>query len=249
MEGHFIKENVIDSGLLNELNLEISRELHSFLKKNNYIGGLTSGHLNAYIGKRNVDKVYKELSKTNLFQEIETFFKVDLDDYHLTVGCNVNLPNSVNQHIHRDTNFEDNKILINIPCIDVNEVNGSLEVYPGTNTYPYSYLEFLIKRFTPVRLNSSCGDVIVRDSNLFHRGMKNNSSSARSMLCYTFTKKELINFSETDLELTNKIEFFENWYQTSPLGKFKEFIFIYIPFIRDLKRIIFSLLKKRGTST
>ena len=67
-----------------------------------------------------------------------------------------------------------------------------------------------------------------------------------------FIKENVIDsglLKELNLELTNKIEFFENWYQTSPLGKFKEFIFIYIPFIRDLKRIIFSLLKKRGTST
>jgi len=249
MEGFFIKKNIIDSELLNKLNLEISRELDSFLEKNNYIGGLSSGHLNAYIGKNNVNKVYKELNKTKLFQEIESYFQVSLEDYHLTVGCNVNLPDSINQHIHRDTNFDDNKILINIPCIDVNEVNGSLEVYPGTNKFAYSYLEFIIKRFHPVRLNSSCGDVIVRDSNLFHRGMKNNSTEARAMIAFTFTKKELINISQKDPELTNKIEFFENWYQTNSLGRFKEFIFIHLPFIRDFKRIIFSLLKKRGIST
>ncbi len=51
MEDHFIKENAIDSGLLNELNLEISRE-------NNYIGGLASGRLNAYIGQKNVYNFY-----------------------------------------------------------------------------------------------------------------------------------------------------------------------------------------------
>ena len=67
-----------------------------------------------------------------------------------------------------------------------------------------------------------------------------------------FIKENVIDsglLKELNLELTNKIEFFENWNQTSPLEKFKEFIFIYIPFIRDLKRIIFSPLKKRGTST
>ena len=143
MEGFFIKKNIIDSEFLNKLNLEISRELDSFLEKNNYIGGLSSGHLNAYIGRDNVNKVYKELNKTKLFQEVESYFQVSLEDYHLTVGCNVNLPDSVNQHIHRDTNFNDNKILINIPCIDVNEVNGSLEVYPGTNKFPYSYLRVM----------------------------------------------------------------------------------------------------------
>ena len=59
MEGFFIKKNIIDSEFLNKLNLEISRELDSFLEKNNYIGGLSSGHLNAYIGRDNVNKIYK----------------------------------------------------------------------------------------------------------------------------------------------------------------------------------------------
>lgn len=247
MNGYLKIESVVNPALLDDLNHQIGTELQSLKESTKSIGGRRSGHLNATIGKH-ANQIFTEINKTSIISKINHAFQVDLSDYIVTVGCNLNFPGSVKQHIHRDTNFDDRKIIINIPCVDVNEKNGSIEIYPGSEQYPYSYLDFLLNRsLEPLRLNSRQGDILVRDSNLFHRGMPNNSGVMRVMVAFVFTKRT--GLEEIDPEFPNSIEIFENWFQSNFRSRLKESFYIHFPIIRSLKRIIASLYKSRGVST
>ncbi|MDC0222872.1 phytanoyl-CoA dioxygenase family protein [Gammaproteobacteria bacterium] len=247
MKGYLKIESVVNPVLLDDLNHQMRAELRSLENKTKLIGGRKSSHLNATIGKH-ANEIFGKINKEKIISQINRSFGVDLNNYFVTVGCNLNFPGSVKQHIHRDTNFNDRKIIINIPCIDVSEKNGSIEVYPNSETYPYSYLEFLLDRsLIPLRLNTKKGDILVRDSNLSHRGMPNNSENLRVMVAFVFTKK--VGTEEKNLGFPEKIEIYENWFQSNFLSRLKETIYIYLPIVRSIKRIIASVYKSKGVST
>ncbi len=116
MKDFFIKEQVVDKDILTDIHNEIINKFDNFLSQNENIGGLNSGNLNATIGKH-AAILHKELLNSGLFSEIEGFFDISLKDYSLKVGCNINIPGSVKQHIHSDTHFEERIIIIRYPII------------------------------------------------------------------------------------------------------------------------------------
>jgi hypothetical protein len=97
-------------------------------------------------------------------------------------GGNANLPGSRYQPAHKDGLLGTDFIAINIPLGKVTEHNGSTEVWPGTHQEKLTVSQFNAVRRRSVRLNSSPGDVIIRYSNLWHRGTPNRSAEVRFML-------------------------------------------------------------------
>ena len=86
------------------------------------------------------------------------------------------------------------------------------------------------------------GDVLVRKSNLWHRGMPNNSSTARPMLSITFG--ELSAPASDPFE--GDITFYPNWYNTSRLGVLRERVFVAAPVSYSAYRFVKSLRGNRG---
>ena len=115
MKDYFIKKQVVDKNILADIHNEIINKFDSFLSRNENIGGLNSGNLNATIGLHAIT-LHKKLVNSGIFREIEEFFDISLKDYSLKVGCNINIPGSVKQHIHSDTHFEERIIIINNPA-------------------------------------------------------------------------------------------------------------------------------------
>ena len=251
MRNIIVIKNFIDTQILRKINDDLMRGLEEFLKEEKKLGGQKYGHLNATIG-HHADTVLEHISEKGLLKKIELEYDLNLEDYFLTCACNVNLPGSKKQHIHRDTNFDDSKIIINIPLVDVNEDNGSIEVYPGTNEVPLSFLDFLLSKnkYPPKRINTNLGDIFVRDSNLFHRGMDNLSNSPRSMVAITLSKKDIATPSEIEAPFGGgKIDFMNNWFEDDLFGKIIENIYMNFPAIRSIKRILASLIKEKNLST
>ena len=251
MKNVIVKKNFIDVSILKTLNDDLLNNLKVFLEKGTHLGGKKYGHLNATIG-HHAKTILKEIKKKGLLELIAEEYDLVLEEYFLTCACNINLPGSKKQHIHRDTNFDDSKIIINIPLVDVNEDNGSIEVYPGSNEVPLSFLDFLLSKnkYPPKRINTNLGDIFVRDSNLFHRGMDNLSRSPRSMVAITLSKKDIATPSEIEAPFGGgKIDFMNNWFEDNLFGKIMENIYMYFPAIRSIKRILASLIKEKNLST
>lgn len=104
-------------------------------------------------------------------------------DYKIVgFGGNVNLPGSKYQPAHADGWLGTDFLVINIPLGRVTEQNGSTEVWPRTHQQKLTISEFNSCPRESARLNSSPGDVIIRYSNLWHRGTPNRSPEARFML-------------------------------------------------------------------
>jgi hypothetical protein len=142
-------------------------------------GGKWFGHL-SYVPSP-ASQIIREVSSSSRIEKV-------LDralgrDYKIVgFGGNANLPGSRYQPAHTDGWLGTDFLVINIPLGKVTEYNGSTEVWPGTHHEKLTISQFNAARRRSVRLNSSPGDVIVRYSNLWHRGTPNRSSDVRFML-------------------------------------------------------------------
>ena len=123
MKSLIIKKDFIDTSTLNKINDNVLSQLEIFLASGEKLGGQIYGHLNATIGNH-AKTILEAIKHKGLLELIAREYDFDLNDYTITCGCNINLPGSKKQHIHRDTNFNDSKIIINIPLVPVNEKNG-----------------------------------------------------------------------------------------------------------------------------
>src|SRR5262249_55382390 len=131
-----------------------------------------------------------------------------------TAGCNFNLPGSVTQHYHVDSNFTDDFMIANVALVDTDLRNGAIEIIPKSHKKFYKYWRFALER--PQRFSRRVpmrqGDVLVRTSSLWHRGMPNRTTAARPMLAFTFVPKTGPAAAEDPFLFNGgKMKFYENW--------------------------------------
>lgn len=142
-------------------------------------GGKWFGHLN-YVPSLS-SEIMRAIASNSRIQQLldRTLGK----DYKIVgFGGNANLPGSRYQPAHTDGWLGTNFLAINVPLGRITEYNGSTEVWPGTHHEKLTVSQFNAVRRQSVRLNASPGDVIIRYSNLWHRGTPNKSSDVRIML-------------------------------------------------------------------
>jgi hypothetical protein len=203
-------------------------------------GGGISGHLNCSPGEcaRFAYETLREAGVTELVKQLSpTSFGP------VRAGCNINLPNSVAQHYHMDGVFLEDFMIANIAVVDTNLVNGAIDVLPGTHRKFYRFWEYAVGRTyrTSTRLPLAQGDVLVRTSRLWHRGMPNNSSFPRPMLAFTFGERGF-----TDGPFGEEIAFQPNWYKPTLLGRVRERTFVSAPITYSAYRFVTSLFNNKG---
>ena len=222
-----------------------------YQKDTKTIAGGVSGHLNCVLGEESL-LIKKYLSETTCLQEIANFFKINLEDYYLSIGCNVNLPGSKLQHIHIDGDFNEESFILNIPLIDTTKLNGAIKIIPDSHLEQRTYLQYLlsgISRFTQ-QIESKQGHGLIRSSNVWHRGTPNQSSQLRPMLSIVLYRLDSP-YSKDAMEddskhMKGKIRFRDNWYLASSFSRrLQEYIYVYFPALHSFTRIIKSLLGSR----
>jgi hypothetical protein len=116
-------------------------------------------------------------------------------------SANVNTPGSVAQQVHADAGHlwfnagsgaskwplfhPATTLVVNVPLTDVDEVNGSTELYLGSHKdteFEQWVPESQLHRYPRYRANSTKGDVVIRDIRTWHRGMPNHATRHRHML-------------------------------------------------------------------
>jgi len=216
-------------------------EWHAFAKsKDRWFGGGTIlGHVN-YRPSLDLSVVNATLSNAFLAECIAK--TIGPDAVLLSMGGNVNLPGSGFQPIHVDGDMDASYLAVNVPLGDVDETNGSLEVYPGSHLQKISLRQF--KRqyhsHSGVRVPTNSGDIIIRYPNVWHRGTQNRSSHPRFMLAFTFgppSASKTVSVAATSV----KGEFSSNYFARSTSGYAKEIVCRYAPnmfdFIRSRARV------------
>jgi ectoine hydroxylase-related dioxygenase (phytanoyl-CoA dioxygenase family) len=248
--GYVVLKNVVPRDKLSQLRAHILDEFDS-AKRSGVLfsgGGSMSGHLNCFPGaeSRFVYELFQERGILDLIKEI---FPRPLGGLH--VGCNLNLPGSVPQHYHVDSAYLQEFLVVNTAIVDTDLVNGAIDVVPGTHNKFYKYWRFAVERpyRFHVRIPMQQGDVLVRTSNLWHRGMPNNATLPRPMLAFTFGDPGVKPLPDAFQADGGKTTFHANWFRTTRLGRLRERTFIAAPITYAGYRFVRSLFGDKGYAT
>jgi hypothetical protein len=184
-EGYVTMPSVVSKSRLAVLSDELRGE-YARARANGELfsgGGTISGHLNCFPGIQS-RFVYDELEQYGVFDLVR---RLSPSATRMpNIGCNLNLPNSSAQNPHADGYAASSFLIVNVAPIDTDLNNGAMEVTPGTHLREYKYWQYAFSGKPAIRMSMSAGDVIVRSSMLWHRGMPNMSSAIRPMLAYTW---------------------------------------------------------------
>jgi hypothetical protein len=177
--GYTLLESCIDTKSTEDAMNELLAEYESTRPMPWTGGGKWFGHLNYVPSPSN--RIIKEIASSPRIKEV--LDRALGKDYKVVgFGGNANLPGSRYQPAHADGWGGTDFLVVNVPLGMVTEHNGSTEVWPRTHQEKLTVSQFNSVRRESVRLNSSPGDVIIRYSNLWHRGTPNRSSDVRIML-------------------------------------------------------------------
>jgi hypothetical protein len=248
-QGYAIARSVVSRERLSGLRARIVEEFEAGKKSGKLFsgGGGISGHLNCFPGEES-RFVYEAIEGHGILGLITTI--LGGPPGKLNVGGNLNIPGSVVQHYHVDSPFLEGYMIVNVAVVDTDLVNGAIEVAPGTHRHFYKYWQFALERPRGVRLSLSQGDVLVRTSNLWHRGMPNRSDAARPMVAFTFGDVRAQTPEGDPFRVNDgKILFYPNWYRPNLLGRIRERTFVTVPITYSVYRFARSLFGNKGYAT
>jgi hypothetical protein len=241
-DGYFVIRKVVSAQRLAELHAALSAEF-SAASENGALffgGGLMSGHLNCFpgAGARFAYDTLLERGIIDLIKELHPSV-VRMPN----VGCNFNLPGSHTQHYHIDRPFTRDFMIVNIAVVDTVIENGAIELIPGTHSRFYKYSRFVLERRhrDGVRVPINRGDVLVRSSNVWHRGMTNRTSEPRPMLAMTWEDGGN-DLADPFGDQGGKIRFHPNWFKPTRAGRLRERLFVKVPLAYSALRFTRSLL-------
>lgn len=246
--GFAIIRNVVPRDALSQLQARILEEYNRVKKEGRLFagGGTMTGHLNCFPGAGS-RFAYEVLEKRGIIDFIRT---IEPKSVRLpNVGGNLNLPGSIKQHYHCDRPFTWHFIIANVAAVDTEIANGAIDVLPGTHHQWYPYWKFALGATwrKTTRLALKQGDVLVRSSNLWHRGMPNLTGKPRLMLAFTWEDGGSVREDPWSQE-GGAISFYPNWFRTSRLGRLRERTFMTAPITYAAYRFVRSLVGRKGYS-
>jgi ectoine hydroxylase-related dioxygenase (phytanoyl-CoA dioxygenase family) len=243
-KGYFVLREVVSRERLTELHQALALEFDTAAKSGALFsgGGLVSGHLNCFPGA-GARFAYDTLQESGIIDLMKQLHPSVLRMPN--VGCNFNLPRSHTQHYHIDRPFTRSFMIANVAVVDTVIENGAIDVIPGTHKRFYKYTRFVLERRhrDSVRLPLNQGDVLIRSSNVWHRGMTNRTPVPRPMLAMTWEDGGSSHPDPFRVD-GGKIRFLPNWFKPTPVGRLREQLFVKVPFTYSAFRFARSLVDK-----
>lgn len=237
-EGYVVFEGVIDKERLSELSREIRAEFEYAKEGRLFSGGGTlSGHLNCFPGAAS-RFVYDTLEQQGVLEVVRALSPAPLRAPN--VGCNLNLSGSTDQNEHADGYAANPFLVVNVAAVDTDLTNGAMEILRGTHDRSYKYWEILLERPERIRLAMKQGDVVIRTSALWHRGMSNRSAQPRPMLALTWEDGGNA-LADPYAVHEGRITFLPNRYQLDWKGRLGEQAFVTAPRMASAFRAVRSL--------
>ena len=217
-----------------EINYLIQKKLQKVNIKN--YGGSLIGNINVYPGKYG-KKIFQLLEIGGLNKIIKNCTGMNLKNFDILYGGNLNLPKKHNQHFHTDGNYNDKMLIVTVATSDVKTVSGPTEVVLNSHKKKYSYLNFLLKKKKIKKLLLSKGDLLIRKHNLWHRGTINYSNKPRFQIAFMLFDKRRMFKKKV---FRNELYFLDNFFGNNLIGKFKEYIYVYLKPIYIIYKVLRS---------
>lgn len=236
--------SVIRAAVAREPLAELTARLASAYERSEKFkgGGMIHGHINCYPGEA-ARFVYDQLADSGVVEAIRTMRHGKR--CNVRVQVNYNLPGSSPQHYHTDSLFADEFLLCNVALVDTDEVNGAIDVLPGTHREYYPYWRFVLERKSRLstRVPLEQGDLLIRTSTLWHRGMPNRTGTARPIIGLLFGEASTEEGDPFQASVPD-IYFYPNWYSNETrLGILQERIGSALPITLSAFRFGKSLVR------
>jgi hypothetical protein len=245
-DGYFLVRGLIPRDKLAGLHQNLTHAFKEMEKEGALFegGGRLSGHLNCFPGEQSrfLYDILVDSGIHDLIKEIEPRV-TRLPN----VGCNYNLPGSTTQHYHTDYDFSKGFMIANVAVVDTTIANGAMEAAPGTHKKYYPYWKFALERASKnsVRVEMQQGDVLVRTSSTWHRGMPNTTNVARPMVAMTWEDGGST-LPDPFLKNNGAIQFYPNWFRPTTVGRVRERITVTAPIIYASYRFVSSMFGNKG---
>jgi Phytanoyl-CoA dioxygenase (PhyH) len=245
-DGYLVFRNLVSPERLSALHQQLAKAFDEAKRSGQLFsgGGTISGHLNCFPGEAS-RFAYEALESHGIVELVRTLFPKATRMPN--VGCNFNLPHSVAQHYHADRNFLDHFMIANVAVVDTTIANGAIDIIPGSHQKFYKYWRFAVERVArgSTRIEMKQGDVLVRTSNLWHRGMPNVTDTPRPMVAFTWEDGGSAQADPFKAE-GGKIAFRQNWYRPTRIGRLRERTFVTAPITYSAYRFVTSLYGTKG---
>jgi hypothetical protein len=241
--GYSILRGVVAKAPLSELNHRLAEAYDSSEKFKG--GGTIMGHLNCFPGE-SARFVYDALRDHGIVDSVLAMREGKTNE--ILARVNWNLPGSSAQHYHMDSAFANDWIICNIAIVDVTPENGPMDVLPGTHSEFYPYWRFAMERKAKLStlLVMEQGDVLVRTSNLWHRGTPNRSKDPRPLMSLTFGEPSARDGDPFEVNGSG-ITFYPNWYGSGARKDIlRERVEKTLPITRSAGRFVKSIVRPHG---
>lgn len=184
-DGYLLLKDVVPKPELAQLTSSLRRVYRDAVSSGTLFsgGGNVSGHLNCFPGEgsRFVLESLRDQGVLELVQSLSA------ETLRLpNIGCNFNLPGSAPQNEHVDGYAASPFLIANVAAVDTDLTNGATELLVGTHQRASKYWQIALQRPLRRRPRLEAGDVVIRVSTLWHRGMPNPSNEPRPMLAFTW---------------------------------------------------------------
>ena len=239
-EGHLVIAGVVPRAPLARLSASITTAFESFKREGRLFsgGGTLNGHLNCFPGAES-RFVYERLEATGILDMVR-----ELADEPLrkpNIGCNLNLPGSAPQNEHVDGYASQPFLIVNVAAVDTDTENGAMEILRGTHQKDSKLWQIVWERPARTRVPMRQGDVLIRRSTLWHRGMPNRTARPRPMLAYTWEDDGSSRVDPYDAH-EGQISFLPNRFGTDWASRLRERTFVALPKVSTAYRALRSLL-------
>jgi len=244
-DGYCVIRDVVSKRGLTDFNRRIVEAYQRSEKFNG--GGSISGHLNCFPG--GISRfIYEEIEARGIYDAVHAVCPGLPPTIRPTL--NFNLPGSAAQHYHMDGVYTEEYVICNVAVVDTDLVNGAIDLLPTTHRHIYPFWRYALQRKyrLTTRIPMAQGDILLRRSTLWHRGMPNRSQEPRAMFSLTVGERSV---DDGDPFLANggDIEFYPNWYNPGRLGMVRERVEVRVPITRSTVRFARSLVGNRGYSS
>jgi hypothetical protein len=239
-EGYLLLESVVPTEPLARLSTEIIAKLHADVTGGRLFagGGSLSGHLNCFPGAQS-RFIYEALERAGVFELVQALSQRPLRKPN--IGCNLNLPGSHAQNEHVDGYAAEPFLVVNVAGVDTTLANGAMEIITGSQREDHKFWEVMLARLSRRRVTMRQGDVVIRISTLWHRGMPNSSTAPRPMFAFTWEDGGS-SLADPYLAHDGRITFLPNRFRTDWRGRLVERAFVAAPRLGTAYHAVRSLL-------
>ncbi len=240
--GYVTFEGIVDRARLTELTESIRREFESQKATGRLFsgGGSVHGHLNCFPGVES-RFVYEALAQRGILDVVRALSPAAIRPPN--IGCNFNLPKSSPQNEHVDGYAAEPFLVVNVAAVDTGMANGAIELLPGTHRRRWKYWQIVFERPKRLRLAMKQGDVLIRTSTLWHRGMPNFTDVGRPMLAFSWEDGGST-LPDPYAVHEGRIAFLPNRHRTNWAGRLRERAFVAAPRAGTAFLVVKSLLER-----